>query len=493
MCNRPLRITNSAESRITNRLLYIRNSIEFVIRRGAREPREGQAALTLLIFFLFAGASLLVSFSSIAFRETRASRVDMRATQSYALAEAGVEDIAYRIRTGKAYPAAETLSLDGSSATVTVTSGANQKTVESSGDVANSVRRAQVILQVGTGVSFSYGVQVGDYGLEMEEQSEVIGAGGAVGNVYSNGPVAGNNGATVSGGIAVATTTVSLDRVDVLGTARASAITRSSICGDAYYQSIDSSSLSFLQQPSGSICPNPLTPGAAFPATPPPPPLPMPISDAVIQQWENDAASGGTIAGNCGDNGVADCNIPNNGTLSIGPKKIAGDLVLTKKQTLNVTGTLWVTGHIDMDSSSGATVKCDPAFGAQSCIVIADGWIHIKNNAIFQGSGVSGSYLLVAAMLDGCYGDGFTRSSIAASCTHHHAAVDFHNNATGAIFYVPKSLVFLHNGVALTELTAGKAHLENNATVTFEQGLLDVHFSSGPTGGWNIQQWGEVK
>ncbi|MBI3335114.1 MAG: hypothetical protein HY001_01275 [Candidatus Portnoybacteria bacterium] len=279
----------------------------------------------------------------------------------------------------------------------------------------------------------------------------------------------------------------SLDKVVVLGDARVNTITNSKICGDAYYQSIDAGSLTFLNAPSSPTCPSPLTPGTGYSGQPNPPAEPPPISQAVIAQWKNDAAAGGTITGNCGDSGAAECTIQDNGIILLGPKKITGNLVLSKKQTLIVTGTLYIQGHIDMDSSNGATIKCDSSFGSNSCVIVTDSWVHIKNNAAFQGSGQSGSYLLILTTLSNCNG-----GSQQPSCTHHNAAIDFHNNGTGAIFYAQDSMVNLHNGVLITELTAYKLNLDNNAIVRYEQGLLNAQFSSGPSASLEITSWNEI-
>lgn len=280
----------------------------------------------------------------------------------------------------------------------------------------------------------------------------------------------------------------SINGVVVYGTVKTNTITNSSVCGNAYYQTIDSNSLSFLNNPSNPTCPNPLTPGMAFPNSSDPPQQNMPISESNIASWQNDAVAGGTINGNCGDNGVSGCNINDGSTLFLGPKKIIGNLVLTKKQTVVVTGTLYFTGNLDMDSSSGATIKCDVSFGANSCVVIFDGWMHIKNNSVFQGSGTAGSYLLALTTLTGCNGGEQT-----SPCTHHNAGIDLHNNATGAIFYAGGSMTNLHNGVNVTELTAYKLSLDNTAIITYEQGLTNAQFSSGPSRGYQIKRWKETE
>jgi hypothetical protein len=52
-------------------------------------------------------------------------------------------------------------------------------------------------------------------------------------------------------------------------------------------------------------------------------------------------------------------------------------------------------------------------------------------------------------------------------------------------------MIRLNNGANVTEVVANKLSLENNAIVTYEQGLINSNFSSGPSGGWSIDKWKE--
>ncbi len=216
----------------------------------------------------------------------------------------------------------------------------------------------------------------------------------------------------------------------------------------------------------------------------------MPISQANINQWKSEAEAGGVMNGNCGDGGTAACDIvEDNGTLSLGPKKINGNLLLKHTQTLVVSGTLYFTGHIYIDTSSGATIKCDPAYGELSCAVISDGWINVSNNGIFQGSGAGGSYILMLTTLSGCNGGWWWEEP----CTHHNGAIDLHNgvDGDGAIFYSANSLAYIHNGADMAEVVAYKLELENGATINYEIGLLNAQFSKGPSAGWQLKSWSE--
>ena len=67
------------------------------------------------------------------------------------------------------------------------------------------------------------------------------------------------------------------------------------------------------------------------------------------------------------------------------------------------------------------------------------------------------------------------------------------NNASGAIFYAHNGTAHINNNADLKEVTAYKLSLENLATVTYESGLADASFTSGPGGGWLINNWNEIQ
>lgn len=451
-------------------------------------PRAGQAALMAVLFLFLISLAVSIGFVAIANREIRNAKAAMDAKRSFFLAEAGVEDVVYRLKTSKQVSPSESYSLGGVQATVTLTDVAGGKEVLGTGNANNALRRSQAVIKQGlSGVGFVYGVQVDAGGLDMDNNSKVQGAAGAAGNVYSNGPITASNGTIITGDATVAGVLGSISGVTIKGNARAHSITTSSICGDAYHTSIDASSLNFVNAPTGSTCSSPLTPGTAYPDSADPSPAAFPITDSQIQQWKDDAAAGGTITGNCGDSGAPECTINDNETLYLGPRKISGDLTLSKKQTLVITGTLYLTGSISI-SNSQVTIKCDPAYGSNSCMIVLDSWVNVSNNSKFQGSGASGSYLMMLSTIVGCNGGSQT-----PSCTDHNAGMEINNNVGGSIFYLPRSLAYIKNNSLITELTAYTIHLESNAIITYQQGLANLQFSSGPTGGWVIQSWEEVE
>ena len=81
------------------------------------------------------------------------------------MAESGLEDLSYRVIKGKNYNATEVLSLDGYFATTTVADVSGAKEITATGTASKMIRRSKIKLKNNNGVSFHYGVQVGEGGL----------------------------------------------------------------------------------------------------------------------------------------------------------------------------------------------------------------------------------------------------------------------------------------------------------------------------------------
>lgn len=264
----------------------------------------------------------------------------------------------------------------------------------------------------------------------------------------------------------------SISDVTVTGDVHADTIKDNVITGDAYYKTII----------------NPSVTGTEYPNSNTPTDLQVPVSDAIIAQWKVDAENGGVINGNCGDDGAEpSCAVGDDDELSLGPIKVNGDLIITgNNQTINITGTVYITGIIDFDGN-GLTVQCDPSFGVDSCILMTDESIHLRNNIDFTGSGDPNSYIMLMTFITGCNGSGGT------GCTHHDSGIDYHNNGSGAIVYAPYSQVYLHNGVELTGVVANRLELSENAKVIYEDEINDPTFASGGGTSWLVNDWREIE
>lgn len=302
-----------------------------------------------------------------------------------------------------------------------------------------------------------------------------------IGNAYSNGNIIGNNSARIQGSATVAGATGIIDGVDidddswshtirgnstvggnathsvlqsttVTGNGIADAISSCTIGGTAIYDTRSSCSVS-----GGITTPNPTT---FIPAEV----LPLPISEAQIDTWESEATVGGTVGSQS----------YSSGSRNLGPKKINGDLTMSGDAQLVITGTLWVTGEITL--SNNAIIRLASSYGSSSGIVIAGvdesasaGYIEISNSAQALGSGTSGSYLVLLSQRE--MGSNAIKTS---------------NSSAAAILYAGEGQIEINNSAALKEITAYKLKITNSATVTYESGLQDVRFSSGPGGSWTV-------
>jgi len=218
----------------------------------------------------------------------------------------------------------------------------------------------------------------------------------------------------------------------------------------------------------GSSCPN------AYCIVENPPREELPISAGIIQDWKDVAAAGGVCAPPvCDVSG--NYKLTNGASGSLGPIKINGNLELDNNATLTVTGTLWVLGEITF--SNNCTVRLSPGYGALSGVILTNSKVTISNNCVFEGSGQAGSYILL-----------LTDKS---SPTEEVMAIS--NNSTGVIYYASNGTIEFSNNATAKEATAYGIELENNATITYESGLSNISFSSGPGAGYDISYWREVE
>ncbi len=192
----------------------------------------------------------------------------------------------------------------------------------------------------------------------------------------------------------------------------------------------------------------------------------LPIPEATIAGWKADAEAGGTING--------DYTLTNSASASLGPKKITGSLTVDNLATLRLTGTVWVEGDVQL--SNNCVIQLDESYGDTSGVFITDGVVQISNNCEFQGSGNAASYIMLTSEKDDPDGE----------------VMSIDNNALGVIYYARRGRLKFSNNAAAKEATAYGITLDNNATITYESGLDDVNFSSGPSGGYTFSRWREI-
>ncbi|MEK9195292.1 MAG: hypothetical protein AAB975_02865 [Patescibacteria group bacterium] len=216
----------------------------------------------------------------------------------------------------------------------------------------------------------------------------------------------------------------------------------------------------------GSACPN------VYCIVENPPSEIMPISDGLIQDWKDAAQSGGVCAPPvCDSSG----NLNVSGTKTLGPLKIPGNITFDNNAILIVNGTLWVQGNMSL--SNNCSISLASSYGSLSGVIVTNGTVDISNNCTFAGSGTSGSFIMILSDKNDPPGK----------------VMDISNNSSGVIYYAARGRIHLSNNAAAKEITAYGLDLDNNATVTYDSGLASTNFSSGPSGGYEVNQWHEVQ
>lgn len=422
--------------------------------------KNGYSAIVSVLLVTGVGAIIASTFGAIVVRKQKILRNVISSAQSYYTAEAGVEDAILRvIDPALPYQLTETITLASTTASTTIVQTGNDITILSEGNNNNYIRNVQVSLSAEVdGASFNYGVQVGAGGILMKNKSTIVG------NIYSNGNIVGVNTASSTGDVWVAGQTGLIDNFTVGGDAHAHTINESDILSDAYYQAISGGSVG----------------GVSYPGSADPEPVAMPIADAQINSWKQDAADGGEMIGNY---------IYEAGNTSLGLKKITGNLTLggTGNDVFTLTGIIWVTGDLILENSG--VIQLDSGYGENSGMIIVDGDIDLKNNFIICGSeGYNGS--------DACNAPNDSYVMLLTtdnSLDTGDPAIEMQNNARlQGILYAPYGLLFIKNDATLKEATAYQIQIENNAILIYESGLVNLNFSSGPGGGWTIGDWREV-
>ena len=420
---------------------------------------RGQAIFFAAIFFLAISLTMTLGIVVPVENGVLATRALARGNQSFFAAEAAAQDVSYRLMNGLSVDAVEVLTLGGASAVATTTTTANGKEITSAGTNDNFVRKSKTTLTSGTGAAFYYGVQVGAGGIVLENSSSILG------NIYSNGAVDGSGSNLIKGDVVSAGADGLVDGIHATSSVYAHTIQNSTADKDAYYQVISGSTVIGTSH-SGSADQSTTT---------------LPISDAQIAQWESDAAAGGIIA--------SPCPYKITDTATIGSKKIVCDMEISGTgYTLTLTGPLWIQGTLTIKNSP--TIKIASSLGGASVALIADNSanrttgskIASGNSAVFEGSGTSGSFVLLVSQ---------NRS---AEDGGGEEAITFANGTSGAILaYAGHGEILMQNSVKLKEVTAYRIRLKNSAEVKYETGLANLLFTAGPSGGYTLDGWKEVE
>lgn len=406
---------------------------------------EGYVVSIITFFILIIMLGVTISMMSLIFYRQRISTNSVKSAQSYYTAEAGSEDALLLLRNNPQISATSyNLDVNGTTANVVIpVIVGSSRAITSQGNVGGIARKIQTIYSIDSqGVSFHYGAQVGAGGLQMSNSSRIIG------NVFSNGNIIGSNSATIDNSVIVSGNGNKIDGMNVGGNVLSYSCLNSTINGNLTYVTGGTNTCSVGGTTSTQS--NEITS------------QPLPISQSQIDGWKSEAAAGGT---------TGDVNLSGSQTMSLGPKKIMGNLSISNSAILTLTGTVYVTGNITISNSG--KIKLDSAYGSLSGFILSDGTISPSNSSTLQGSGQAGSYLLVL------------------STSTSDSAITVGNSASGAIFYASAGGITVSNSFSAKEVTGYKLIMSNNSIIQYESGLQNVLFSAGPSGGWKITSWVE--
>lgn len=419
---------------------------------------KGQAFLISIVFFVVASTAVAGAIARPVITDVRLARELEQSKQSYAIAEAGAEDAAYRLKNALPLSANETVSEGGAVATITVTETLDGYEVAVVGNQADRIRKINANFTESSGVGFAYGVQSGEGGLALYNSATVQG------NVYSNGPLTGANSHIIKGDVVSAGPTGLIDGIHATGTAYAHTIKDSDIEGDAHYTSISGTNVDGTEYP-----------GAADQAT-----STLPIEDSLVEIWKNEAEIGGVYSGPCPYE--IDYNV------TLGPIKIPCDLEVSGSPdpTITLEGAVWVEGNISFRNSP--VVRVSSSIGNRSVPFIADnpsdpedsGKITLEQSTTFEGNGGSRSYVLMLSQ------------NTSAENGGSEQAIVIENSVSGKyLVYAGHGEIEINNSATLKEVTAYLISIRNFAVVIYESGIANLLFTSGPSGGFGIDDWSE--
>lgn len=221
---------------------------------------------------------------------------------------------------------------------------------------------------------------------------------------------------------------------------------------DAYYQTQNSIIAS------GQNC-NSQSNIHCHPGSTDPPPLNFPISQANIDEWK-DLADDSVVTGNL--------TIQWPCTTTLQKKKYVGNVTVQGGCNIQIESPVWIIGNLTV--TGGSTVRLNSSFGPASGVVIADGTIVLNGGSKFLGSGQAGSYL----------------TAISTYNSQVNPAITVSGGNSSSIVFAPYGVIDLQGGTNLREATAWKIKLSGGAIVTYETGVANPFFSSGPQGSYSV-------
>lgn len=433
-----------------------------------------QKGQTLLVtIFILGTVSLAVTASLATQSVTRVTNIsgEISGQEAAYAAYAGIEEVIYRLANDSnfgngTWQTIEDTSLGEASFIATI-SGDNQvRIATATGTLGSYIRKSEIKLSASASagsISLAYAAQIGEGGINMHANSRITAAGGADGNVYSNGIIQGYSNARIVGNAwAVNGINPSSGRITITKDAYASFIQYCTVSGNSY----------------SPTPPSNCTVSGSQNIAPAPTPLPLPSVD--LDYWRNAAQTGGIIQGDY---------VQNSGTSSLGPKVITGNLTLNSNSKMIVTGALWVYGTFTMNSNTQLIL--DEAFGQNGTVILLDhptdkanqGRLVLNSNAAVKKTS-QGGYIL------------FVSTNEQDNC--NTKAAEFNSNAEAPAIIANSGCIQMNSNADLVALSAKRLVLNSNAAITYETAISSALYLPGPgVGGsegfgWQVDSWKEI-
>ncbi len=242
------------------------------------------------------------------------------------------------------------------------------------------------------------------------------------------------------------------NKMTIGGSVYANTIENLIISGNAYYQTIITSTVS----------------GTSHPGSADQPPKVFPISDANVTEWQNQAGGCDSNGNNCQTVSVGDIN---SCAATLGPRKIVGNVSFDSGCRVTIKSPIWITGNFTMNSNNILTL--DSSYGATSGVIVVDGQITMNSNNHLNGTGVASSLLMAL-------------SSFNSSTHNGNAAIKVNSNGNTGVYYAGLGYIEPGTGNSFKELTAWGIRLINSSTIDYETGLSSSLFTSGPSGSYTL-------
>lgn len=451
-------------------------SISNASQKGTPRQR-GAAMLIFVLFFAFSAGAITFSLSQSIYSDFKDFNQLSRGKQAFYTSESLLEDVVYRqifdsftLNTTESFTLANVTAY----ATTTYDSVEDKYVTKSSALFGTVVRKSEASIVLTGGSSFNYGLQAGTGGITLNNSASVRG------NIYSNGSVVQGTGSggNVYGDIVSAGPSGLVQSLTATGSIYANTINRINAGGNAYYN---------IQV--GTNAQNPVA-GTKYTPVTNQPIVNFPISTTTIQDWKDDITTYGTVI-TAADPLCSSGTYTINTSITIGFLRVDCNLDIRKTGggiTVTLNGPIWVKGNLSF--TQGPTMQVASALGRKSVQFIVDNpsnrltssRIEVRNSTQFNGSGDSRSFIMLMSLNE------------SAALAGTQKAIDVTQSANGkVIVYADRGLIEIGNGITLKEVTGHKINIANSATVIYESGLSSLLFTSGPGGGYSLEDWRQVE